>query len=366
MDFAGLIGKFRTGRPLTQQECEFHLKQKNRLDVIPHYHLSVIEMNSTYLEVVDKWYAERGTITGIMLTAILMLATLFSGMLYMALTWDPDIPGGDEDVFILVMIGVFSAPVLIAAGWALSKEMFAYTHYPIRFNRATRTVNVFRTDGTILSIPWDAIFFTMAPVDQLYKFWNILGHVLDEERLNIKESFALSITSDGSQEGIDTMRSHWEFVRRYMEEGPSSINSQVQFCMPINQRRETLRVATNRMLANSTGGSTWSLPLRLFSFLFNSMVIPFRYIAMHTSKIPRWPSDVETTSQIDDNDPYAIMGSKGGDRVSLFPAAAEAANVRFTGPPSSLADGLGNPTNSPSMATITAKPSTCRKQKKGQ
>lgn len=365
MDFAGLIGKFRTGCPLTQQEREFHLKQKKRLDVIPYYQLSVIEMNSTYLEVVDKWYAERGTITGIMLTAILMLATLFSGMLYMALTWDPNIPGGDDDVFILVIIGVFSAPVLIAAGWALRKEMFAYTHYPIRLNRATRTVNVFRTDGTVLSTPWDAIFFTMAPVDQLYKFWNILGHVLDEDKLNIKESFALSITSDGSQEGIDTMRSHWEFVRRYMEEGPSSVNSQVQFCMPINRRRETLRVAANRMLANSTGGGTWSLPLRLFSFLFNSMVIPFRYIAMHTSRIPRWPSDIETKSKIHDDDPYAITGSKSGERINLFPAAAEAANVRFTGPPGSLGDGIGGPTNSSSLVTITAKPNVRRKEKKG-
>jgi len=333
MDFAGLIGKFRTNRPLTQQERDFRLEQKKRIDVDPHYQLSVIELNSTYLEVVDKWYGERGTVTAIMLTVIVMFTIFFSAMLYVSLTWDSNTAGGDDDIFILVVIGVFLAPLFIAAGWALRKEMFAYTHYPIRFNRVTRTVNVFRTDGTILSIPWDAIFFTMAPVDQIYKFWNILGHVLEEDRLTIKESFALSITSDGSADGIEVMRSHWEFVRRYMEEGASSVNSQVQFCMPINRHRETIRFAMHRLLGNSTGGGARYTSLSLFNIFFNALIIPFRFIAIHSSKIPNWTPKIEMESEISIDDPYAIFGSKNGERVSLFPRSADAASVRFTGAP---------------------------------
>ena len=300
-------------------------------------------MNSTYLEVVDKWYAERGTITAIMLTSIFMLITLFSGMLYIALTWDPDIPGGADDIFILVMIGIFSTPVFIAAGWALRKEIFAYTHYPIRFNRVTRTVNVFRTDGTVLSMPWEAIFFTMSPVDQFYKFWNVLGHTLAKDQLTIKETFALSITSDGSPEGIATMRSHWEFVRRYMEEGPSSVTAQVKYCMPINRRRESMSVAIHRLLANNIGDGISLLPMHIFGLLFNSLIIPFRFIAMHSSKIPCWPTDIETASRIMDNDPYAITGSNNGNRVNLFPVAVEAANVRFTGALDSASKNICDP-----------------------
>lgn len=348
MDFAGLIGKFRANRPLTQQEQQHRLKQAQRLDVHPHYQLSVIEMNATSLEVVDKWYAERGTITAIMLTVIAMLVVFFSAMLHLALTREPGSPGGDSDVGILVFIAVLSAPLLAAAGWALRKEMFAYTHYPLQFNRSTRMVHAFRTDGTVLSVPWDSVLFTLGQVDQLYKFWNILGHVMAEDGTTVKESFALSITSDGSPDGIGILRSHWEFVRRYMEDGPAAVNGQVQFCIPIKHRRETVRIALHRLLVNGGGGGATSMPLQLFGALFNMVVLPFRWLAMRTSTIPRWPAAIEAAAAIPDNDPYAIAGSPRADRVAVFPAAAQAAGVRFTGPP-------GNPTV-PAAGTGAAMP----------
>lgn len=47
MDNAGLIGKFKVNRSLTGLETEKNLKQKQRLQLDPHYQLSVIKLNST-------------------------------------------------------------------------------------------------------------------------------------------------------------------------------------------------------------------------------------------------------------------------------------------------------------------------------
>jgi hypothetical protein len=35
----------------------------------------------------------------------------------------------------------------------------------------------------------------------------------------------------------DFVRAHWEFVRRYMEDGPEAVSSLVKFCMPIELQR---------------------------------------------------------------------------------------------------------------------------------
>jgi hypothetical protein len=72
MDFAGLVKKFPSNRPLSDQEKDLQLKQKQPLNINPHHQMSVIEMNSTYLESVDKWYGEKGTITALMLILVLI------------------------------------------------------------------------------------------------------------------------------------------------------------------------------------------------------------------------------------------------------------------------------------------------------
>ncbi|WP_413496483.1 DUF6708 domain-containing protein, partial [Morganella psychrotolerans] len=91
------------------------------------------------------------------------------------------------------------------------------THYPIRFNRKTRMVYAFRTDGTIISAPWDTIYFTSglgrfkAPTEGYY----LSGHILSDDKKTIIDTFCLP-ESDIYKEDLIP---HWEFIRRYMEEG---------------------------------------------------------------------------------------------------------------------------------------------------
>eukprot|EP01032_Pedospumella_encystans_P031728 gene31729-35817_t len=185
--------------------------------------------------------------------------------------------------------------------WLLKKESFAYTHYPMRFNRKTRMVHVFRPGGTVLSVPWDEVFFTLGHMPQ-WNEWEVRGHVIEADRTTVRESFALSYLGSMSPADAelgrthfsdqDFVRAHWEFVRRFMEEGPQAVSSQVQFCMPVSGRRELARVSMERAFANIAGAN---IVLYWMLFPFCLAVGLGRVLAVRTSKIPRWPADVEAS-----------------------------------------------------------------------
>ena len=62
MDFTGQ-GRFtayKVDRPLTEQEKADRLDRKRRLNTTMRDELSVIKINSTYMELVDRWYAPKG------------------------------------------------------------------------------------------------------------------------------------------------------------------------------------------------------------------------------------------------------------------------------------------------------------------
>jgi hypothetical protein len=372
MEFSGLIARYRADRLLTAQERGHKLGQKQRLNVEPHYQLSVIALNSTYLDSVDKWYAWKGLITAVMLIVIGMCVALYSGFLHVAFTRIPDSRGHNDDSFVLIIAAVMMSPVLAMATWVLRKESFAYTHYPIRFNRKTRLVHVFRTNGTVLSIPWDKVFFTLGHMAQ-WNEWEVRGHALAPDNETVQETFAFSYVDSLSAMDVDPecmhfsahdyVRAHWEFIRRYMEDGPQAVSSQVQFCMPVDVRRESVRVSVERVFANIAGA-----PFLLYWILFPFCLVVslFRLIAMRTSKIPQWPKEIEAACAIEAGDPYAIQGARNGDREAVFPEAARAAGVGFYAPQRAISD-MGEQTRASSGGghgnRKTAKAATKRKER---
>lgn len=333
MNVYGLLFKFPSNRRIAEQERIHQLMQKEALNVKPRYQLCVIKANSTYLESVDKWFGWKGELSAFMTALFLVFAIGYAGFVVIALTRPPGMVSVNEDITLLLCVGTFMLPMVGFAGWAISKEALAYTHYPIRFNRRTRLVHVFKPDGTVTSVPWDDVFFTLGH-DPQKRDWEVRGLILDKDRTTVLETFALSYV--GGPKDYDETASaypcdefvlgHWEFIRRYMEEGPESVLSQVQFCMPVDGRRETVRASIERMFANIAGA-----PLAVYWFLFPFLLIfsIFRVIAMRTCKIPEWPSDVEAACIIDEHDPFAIVGAEDGERLAVFPDAASAAGVRF-------------------------------------
>ena len=341
MDFLGLIGSYPKQRLLTDLERDHWLDQKRRLNVEPHYQLSVIRSNSSYLESVDKWFAWKGLLTavGSIIACIFVYGTFAVGLQSDGIPWNK-MAAEDKFAQIIFSMAIFllSFPLIWLGIWLIKKESFAYTHYPIRFNYRSRLVHVFRTDGTTVSAPWEQVFFTLGHLKQ-WNEWEVRGHILEPDRVTVRETFALSYVGSlnatdadpGTMEysSEDFVRAHWEFVRRFMEDGPESVLSQVRFCMPVDGRRESFRVGAARVFANFA-----SAPIVLYwmMFPFCSIVSVFRWIAMRTSKVPQWPKDIEDDCEVDRNDPYAIKGAPDGERVAVFPEAALAAGVRFCGP----------------------------------
>lgn len=258
------------------------------------------------------------------------------------------------DVEILLSAVLFMLPMLFVGLWLLSKDCFSLTHYPIRFNRKKRMVHAFHADGTVSSTPWDEVYFTLCNVKQLHE-WEVHGHILEPGTSTVKKIFSLSYTGPLNPGDIcpgpsgpskfDFVRAHWEFIRRYMEEGPEAVSSQVQFCMPLDGRREGVRVGAERIFANF---ASVPVPLYLMIWPFCALVSALRIFAMRTSKVPVWPENVEADCEIEEEDPYAVIGDKNAERVAVYPEAAAAAGVKFR-PRAGVA---GNLQLSPEIAKI--------------
>lgn len=326
MDFAGLIRGFKVGRALSEVEIANRLHQKSRLDLEPNYQLCVIKMNSTFLESVDKWYANKGFLTSV---AVILICSFAGTCAFFSITWflqgagfvaRPD--GESAGSFFANAIGmaVVMVPMCLGLVWLLKVDAFAYTHYPLRFNRITRMVHVFRKDGSVLSVPWDAVYFTIAPVDEYQKFWNVLGHLTDDKESTVQETFALSMSEIGTAEGKRLLKEHWEFVRRYMEDGPHAVFDKIKFCLPISSSREGFLFGLQRLSANDMTTAPLMWPVRAASMIMDLLSSPFRYFAMYTSRIPEWPADIEAACGVEKDDPYAIEGRADGSRFFLYAA----------------------------------------------
>jgi len=69
-----IIRKREVGRPLTDEEKEGRIPLDERTPSPPWYQLSVIRMNSTYLECMDVMFGTKGMGTAVALPLVLMTA----------------------------------------------------------------------------------------------------------------------------------------------------------------------------------------------------------------------------------------------------------------------------------------------------
>lgn len=297
MDNTGIYPKFPNNRPLTQWERDKQLNQKRRLDVSPRAESAVVKLNSTYLVSVDRWYRARGFLAMLGL-AIAALSLFFAGNFLWSVATGK-IPN-ENGLWPVVFVG--SAVLVLVAFLGLlmaAKEVFRWTYYPIVLDRRRRMVHVFRLNGTVLSVPWDDVFFTLGKGKGIGGMMNldIRGLILDADRKTVRETFAFSIVIDREEVVV----AHWEFLRRYMEEGPAAVMDLVKFCMPVDGQRESWNAARERIFANDAG-----LPaaMRLVMYPFNLLHAWARMLVMRTSRIPQWPADVAATLTVADGDPY--------------------------------------------------------------
>ncbi|KVG64733.1 DUF6708 domain-containing protein [Burkholderia pseudomultivorans] len=312
MDYTGLYAKkYRVNRRLTDKEWLNRLDQKVRQDIEPFYNISVIKLNSVYLECVDRWFIYRGSATALILiffvSAVLMLIGPW------LLTSSPHLVPTVSDLVWMLTVALIYAPGCSLLMWFFLKESFSWTHFPIRFNYRNKKVYVFRRDGTVLIADWRNIFFTLGRCERTVgqQNWDIRGHVLDEDGETVRETFALP----GDTMRVDQLKHCWEFVRRYMEEGPASVYRDVYWCHDIAERREKYKAGLRYMFFSLNGQPIGQILLSPVFFVASLG----RWFAMRTSKIPVWPAEVEAECAVEPFDPYLRDASRNPDKIPMEP-----------------------------------------------
>ena len=292
---------FLVNRPLNDYEQSHRFDIKKPASDKVHYDLSLVKLNSTFVECVDKWYSMRGFLA--------MAMAVFATILIYAVAFG---------IYALIDSGYlfFAVPTLMALGllWFTTKfflsDAFTYTHYPIRFNRQNRQVYAFRRNGTVLKAGWDDFYWTIynTKLGLGGGDLNVMGHLLDKDGVTIKESIGLSLV-DAGEPGRQNQLQFFEFFRRYMEEGPGPVLDALKptplIMLPgIDHERESWLFGWEHLTGSLKG-------MVLLQIVFQVFFLPislFRWIVMRTSKIPQWPQWVEDECAIEPNDPWVRDG----------------------------------------------------------
>jgi hypothetical protein len=162
---------FQVDRPLREEEIANVLNLKEELsgfdESLPHYQLSVIRLNSNFVEVTDRDYPTRGIITIMALLAIFGMSWFLLVVTIDAVNrWESiDVAIRPGKIGSLCFFAFLTVAVIICSAYGLLRESFSYTHFPIRLNRKDRKIYVWRRNGTVLSAPWDNVFFSFAPTN---------------------------------------------------------------------------------------------------------------------------------------------------------------------------------------------------------
>ncbi|HCH0659904.1 TPA: hypothetical protein NKO55_004528, partial [Enterobacter asburiae] len=192
MDYYGLFPKFKLNRELNDEEIKHQLKQHQATELdgqtlVPD--MKVITLNSHYLELVDKYYSAKGfggliAAIGFFGFSLFYLVVLIGTIPY--LSWK--ISGSEKELLIFTLMLV---PAILFSFKLLKTEWFAWTHYPIRFDRKNRLVHVFRLNGSAYGVPWESVFFTteLSHRKDANKDYYISGHVLADDNNTVIDTF---------------------------------------------------------------------------------------------------------------------------------------------------------------------------------
>lgn len=282
--YTGFTTKYPINRLLTPREQEESLPRNAHGNA--NDHASIISYNSTYIDVVDRAFKMRGAFgTGLIAGGIFAMAI----MLAVVIARD-----GWENYYLMPIIFIAAIATLF---WFVfyNKELFTNTHYPIRFNRKNRTIYVFRSKarGGLLILPWESPYFHIGHGKGMDMLRDVRGEVMDGD--TVKDTFAVGQFLGSN----DSVRELWEFIRRYMDEGPNKLpGTQITLSMAPSWKNAYIMSAARTGILSDTVRSIF-MPLIGLTTLT-------RFLVMKSCKPPIWPAEIEAACVIEPNDPYRL------------------------------------------------------------
>ncbi|WP_455427052.1 DUF6708 domain-containing protein [Dryocola sp. LX212] len=289
----GLFFPFKVNRPLTKEEKQSRFVQGKRRRISGEAAVldldTVIRMNSSYMEIVDKFYPTKGYVASFMMAfCILFLIAIVATAKITIVTGD--------GISFFCFTALVSGGGICWFGRFLLKDLFRKTHYPVRFNRKKQQVHVYQVSGEVITVPWSDIFFTTSKQRISYC---IVGHLLSEDKETVLNTFSFGYV--GQREELSL---YWEFIRCYMEEDClEELAETVLFCPPVEKQKEGYIAGLQRLMQIDSRADWLLLVLNLPFALVESIA---RYIAMQTSKIPQWSPDVLEACAVDPHDPINV------------------------------------------------------------
>ncbi|MCA3159432.1 MAG: hypothetical protein ING21_08370 [Burkholderiales bacterium] len=303
MDYSGLVFAYRGNRPLTEEEQSQHLSVHDRVEGEVIYQGICTEFNSTYMEVIDKYYGWKGWLSMWMLLIAIFFSYALASTFFSSIeNWQSLSEESKRIKMVdILWVSCLFLPIVIFCLFLLKKELFTLTHYPVRLNRKTRRVHVMMLNGEVLSVPWGEVYWHIGRGGQsALALGSVRGHVLSEDGQTVLKTFDVGQVSGYPDSEDRWLGRHWEFMRRYMEEGPQAVVDKVDFCMPIAEKKESYWFGLHLLLNMQLKGS----PIYILAvpLLFVASIV--RWCVLKTQKIPRWPQEVEAQCQIEAGDPY--------------------------------------------------------------
>lgn len=313
MEYTGLITKYKNNRPLNDFEKACQLKQKEIQAGKPHDNFTLTAMNSTFLEVVDKYYGWKG-FAFVFAVGVFCFIVIFNGAMLAGNfnDWAEIVAVHKEAAAIAAsaFLGLLSLLLIGYCLWVITREAFTYTHWPVRFNRKNRKVYVFRHNGPngVLELNWDDVFFTLGKCSSSLGVdtRDIRGLIVDKDAM-VRNTFACGVW--GSDQ--DALKRVWEYYRRYMEEGPQALPAPIGI-LPIAGRKESMVFGVKRMFANFAGAG---VILTIIMSPFLALGCLGRTICMLTNRVPQWPQAVLDACKTKVDDPYEYHCALDGTAV---------------------------------------------------
>lgn len=269
------------------------------------------EVNDTFIEARAAWQEEkRGLITFLTLGLGYGLGTVLFGRVFL-------------EIFFMVASGTMSdgEPVNLEMGLSLSIvgamglavayfvwryalkfircEIFTQRHLLIRFNRKTRQVHLHRPKyaGGIVTLPWEA---TVAAINPELPDSQGLGDTLalgwphERTGAGFDEMAFVGPPLDGNRE----MEGLWEYIRRYMEEGPQSVpkpkSLRSRFPWPWDSLKASLRFMRPMW---RRGGGLWVV---ITIVMLSPLIVlhsASHWVSMLLCWRPRWPKVIREAGQ---------------------------------------------------------------------
>jgi len=292
---SGWTQPFPIERLLRPDEWSARLNCVQAEGTVPDPNLSLVMHNSTYIEIVDRNYRLRGMFaTTLTVLGSLFLATTGVWALDMSLSVD------SGDIPLITTMTSLAASIFFGV-WLLwhailSKDFFTSTHYPIRFNRKTRMVHFHMGNKAgVVTVPWDEGFFHIGRGMRETFLNDIRCHVMDGDV--VKQTFAIGHYFDDER----VVRALWEFIRRYMEDGPDATGLPPhRRYIGLSMRPSLYNCYFTVMISASTSPFLgWALMPLL------APLILCRWLVLNTCSVPRWPEEIERASEIAADDPHA-------------------------------------------------------------